>query len=66
MNSHAKQMPARFPVGTKLVIESHKTRDGQSVYARHLEFPDGTFFPLPSRAPQARTSKARSPRGRRH
>ena len=66
MNSHARQMPTRFPVGTKLVIESHKMRDGQFVYARHLEFPDGTFFPLPSRSPQAPAGKARGLRGRRH
>lgn len=49
MNSHASQMPTRFPAGTKLVIESHRMRDGRQVFSRHLEFPNGTFFPLSSR-----------------
>lgn len=66
MKSHASQMPSRFPVGTKLVIESHRTRDGQPVYARHLEFPNGTFFPLPSRSPRQPASKARGRHGHRH
>jgi hypothetical protein len=59
MNSQANRLPARFPVGTKFVIESRRSRDGQQVYARHLEFPDGTFFPLPSRLPAKAVGKAR-------
>jgi hypothetical protein len=66
MNSQAKRLPDRFPVGTKFVIESRRVRDGQQVYARHLEFPDGTTFPLPSRAPRKAGAKAaRQARGRR-
>ncbi|HZQ12825.1 MAG TPA: hypothetical protein VFB31_08460 [Pseudolabrys sp.] len=38
------KLPSRFPVGTKFVIEGK----GQ-IYSRYLEFPDGSFFPLPSR-----------------
>jgi hypothetical protein len=46
----SSRLPSRFPVGTKFVIESRPARAGQpQVYSRHLEFPDGTFFPLPSR-----------------
>jgi hypothetical protein len=44
----ANRLPSRFPVGTKFVIESHRGKEGP-VYSRFLEFPDGTFFPLPSR-----------------
>jgi hypothetical protein len=66
MKSHASHMPTRFPVGTKLVIESHRTRDGQPVYARHLEFPDGTLFPLPSRSPRKPANRAQSRRARSH
>jgi hypothetical protein len=62
MKPHANRLPARFAVGTKLVIESHRARDGRRVYARHLEFPNGTFFPLPSRPPRKLVSKARNPR----
>jgi len=39
-----QKLPSRFPVGTKFVIEGK----GQ-VYRRHIEFPDGTFVPLPAR-----------------
>jgi hypothetical protein len=50
MPSHANQLPARFPVGTKLVIESRPARNGgPAIYARHVELPDGRSFSLPSR-----------------
>jgi hypothetical protein len=65
MTSQANKLPARFPIGTKLVIESRRARDGQQVYARHLEFPDGTFFPLPSRASRKTGKTHRQRRGRR-
>ncbi len=42
------KLPSRFPIGTKFVIESCRGSKGQ-LYSRHLEFPDGTFFPLPAR-----------------
>jgi hypothetical protein len=53
----ANRLPSRFPVGTKFVIESHPSREGP-MFSRFLEFPDGTFLPLPSR-------KLRKPAGRR-
>ncbi len=44
------RLPSRFPVGTKFVIEGKRGREGQvQVFSRYLEFPDGTFFPLPVR-----------------
>jgi len=57
------RLPNRFPVGTKFVIEGKRGGEGQvQVSSRYLEFPDGTFFPLPIR-PAKR--KAPPPRGRR-
>jgi hypothetical protein len=60
------RLPSRFPVGTKFVIEGKRGGEGQvQVFSRYLEFPDGTFFPLPVRpssAPngrRARRSRAR-------
>ncbi len=66
------RLPSRFPVGTKFVIEGRRGGEGQSgdevqVFSRYLEFPDGTFFPLPSpsgaaqigRQPAGRASRAR-------
>lgn len=59
MNYTATRLPSRFPVGTKFVIESRPTRAGQPPdYSRHLEFPDGTYLPLPSRTPK-RSPKVR-------
>ncbi len=64
----AQKLPNRFPVGTKFVIEG-KGR----VYSRHIEFPDGTFMPLPAqqvpaalkpRAPISRRQGARRRRNR--
>jgi hypothetical protein len=56
------RLPSRFPVGTKFVIEGKRGGEGQvQVFSRYLEFPDGTFFPLPVR-PSKRTS---APTGRR-
>ena len=45
----SSRLPSRFPVGTKFIIEGRRGGEGQvQVYSRYLEFPDGTFFPLPS------------------
>ncbi len=56
------RLPKHFPDGTKFVIESHPVRAGQrQVFSRYLEFPDGTFFPLPSRAPRNLAGKLRQP-----
>jgi len=62
MNYTSNRLPNRFPVGTKFVIESRPVRAGQpQVFSRHLEFPDGTFFPLPSRTQRKPLQKARRP-----
>lgn len=52
MAYRSTRLPSRFPVGTKFVIESRRSGEGQ-VYSRHLEFPDGTLLPLPSRTAPA-------------
>jgi hypothetical protein len=58
----SSRLPSRFPVGTKFVIEGKRGREGQvQVFSRYLEFPDGTFFPLPV-SPLKRKS---APAGRR-
>jgi hypothetical protein len=65
------RLPSRFPVGTKFVIEGKRGGEGQvQVFSRYLEFPDGTFFPLPARPPKResppagrRTRRSRSSRG---
>ena len=54
------RLPSRFPVGTKFVIEGRPGKEGQ-VYSRYLEFPDGTFMPLPSRPPRAPPSLTHDP-----
>ncbi|MBV9348981.1 MAG: hypothetical protein JOZ70_01275 [Pseudolabrys sp.] len=41
------RLPAKFPVGTKFVIESHGSGQ-RRVFSRHIEMPDGTFVKLPS------------------
>ena len=60
MASRSARLPDRFPVGTKLVIEG---RSGGPV-SRYLEFPDGTFCPLPARPPvrKARAAQRRTAR----
>jgi hypothetical protein len=52
----ASRLPHRFPVGTKFVIEARPRGEGEvQVFSRHLEFPDGTFLPLPA-SPRQRKS----------
>jgi len=64
------RLPSRFPVGTKFVIEGKHGGEGQvQVYSRYLEFPDGTFFPLPARPVQRKSGasrRSRRSRTRRH
>jgi hypothetical protein len=68
------RLPSRFPVGTKFVIEGRRGGEGQSgdqvqVYSRYLEFPDGTFFPLPAHPAQRKsgaTRRSRKAQSRRH
>ena len=58
------RLPSRFPVGTKFVIEGKRGGEGQvQVFSRYLEFPDGTFFPLPVRPAKRKAPPAQ--RGRR-
>jgi hypothetical protein len=63
----SQKLPSRFPVGTKFVVEG-KGR----IFTRHLEFPDGTRFPLPSHPipaelkPKAPISRRQSARRRRN
>ena len=58
----SSRLPSRFPVGTKFVIEGKRGGEGQvQVFSRYLEFPDGTFFPLPVRPPKRKSA----PTGRR-
>lgn len=70
MASSSSRLPSRFPVGTKFVIEGRSGGEGQvQVYSRYLEFPDGTFFPLPAHPVQRKSGisrRARKPRSRRH
>lgn len=46
MASSINRLPARFPVGTKFVIEARPCGRGQ-IYTRHVEFPDGRLVRLP-------------------
>jgi hypothetical protein len=65
MSFSSSRLPSRFPVGTKFIIEGRPARDGQvQVFSRYLEFPDGTFFPLPSRTARkpARSRRNQHPR----
>jgi hypothetical protein len=72
--AYSNKLPSRFPVGTKFVIESRRGgKDQGQVYSRYLEFPDGTFFPLPAwpvpaglkpKAPISRRQTARRRRNR--
>lgn len=64
MAYRSKRLPSRFPVGTKFVIESRRSDDGQ-IYSRYLEFPDGTQFPLPARPALAQRKSTLAPRRRR-
>jgi hypothetical protein len=65
--AYSNKLPSRFPVGTKFVIEGKG-----KTYNRYLEFPDGTFFPLPARPvpaelkPKAPISRRQSARRRRN
>jgi hypothetical protein len=52
--AYSNKLPKRFPVGTKFVIEGKG-----KTYSRYLEFPDGTFFPLPARPVQRKSGITR-------
>jgi hypothetical protein len=65
----SSRLPSRFPVGTKFVIEGRRGGEGQvQVFNRYLEFPDGTFFPLPTRPVNRKsgaTRRSKKPHSRR-
>ena len=64
MASVSARLPAKFPVGTKFVIESRRAGERQ-VFSRHLEMPDGTRLNLPSWSTKRQPSASRRSRGRR-
>jgi hypothetical protein len=70
MAYRTSRLPSRFPVGTKFVIEGKRGGEGQvQVFSRYLEFPDGTFFPLPAHPVQRKSGTTRrsgKAHGRRH
>jgi hypothetical protein len=46
MSSQAVDLPSRFPVGTRYVIEGRAGR----IQSRYLEFPDGRRIDMPADA----------------
>jgi hypothetical protein len=59
----SNRLPSRFPVGTKFVIEGRRGNEGQvQVFSRYLEFPDGTFFSLPTHPVQRKSGISRRSR----
>lgn len=52
MKSSPSQLPSRFPVGTRYVVEgSRALQGGLRVRSRYLEFPDGKHLDLPVHNP---------------
>ena len=70
MAYRSRRLPSRFPVGTKFVIEGRRGNEGQvQILSRYLEFPDGTFVPLPTHPVQRKSGASRRSRkspSRRH
>ena len=57
MRSRLSQLPSRFPVGTRYVVEgSRGSQGGLRVRSRYLEFPDGKHLDLPVHNPDRRRS----------
>jgi hypothetical protein len=57
MKSSTSQLPSRFPVGTRYVVEgSRGSQGGLRVRSRYLEFPDGKHLDLLVRNPDRRRS----------
>jgi len=67
MRSRSSQLPTRFPVGTRYVVEgSRLLRGGLRVRSRYLEFPDGRHLDLPVHSPdRARSGRRTAGRPRR-
>jgi hypothetical protein len=60
MAYRSSRLPSRFPVGTKFVIEGRRGGEGQvQVSSRYIEFPDGTFVPLPTHPVQRKSGTSR-------
>jgi hypothetical protein len=61
-------LPSRFPVGTRYVVEGEDGKDGVlRITARYLIYPDGTRVDLmvgKTRRPAHRTGRARAQHGR--
>ncbi len=55
VNSPARRLPSRFPVGTRYVVEGRAGR----IHLRYLEFPDGRQVELPSDLAERSGSRAR-------
>jgi len=48
MSSQSDRLPARFPVGTRYVVEGRGGARGRlRIRSRYLEFPDGKHVELP-------------------
>jgi len=69
MDRLARQLPERFPVGTRYVVEGSGGSNGRlHIRLRYLEFPDGRQIALPlpgrdrSRSRQGRHSKNGTPK----
>ena len=66
MASSLSRLRRRFPVGTKFVIEGRQGGEGQmQIFSRYLEFPDGTFLPLPAGPAKRKSAPASRRRARR-
>jgi hypothetical protein len=69
MSLFADDLPSRFPVGTRYVVEGHGGAQGTlRIHLRYLEFPDGRQVKLPTdvahRTRSHRRQGARRARGR--
>jgi len=53
----AANLPSRFPVGTRFVIEGK----GGRIHKRYVEFPDGRQVALPLETPPRTSSRRRRP-----
>jgi hypothetical protein len=52
------RLPARFPIGTKFVIEGRPGGEGKlQIFSRFIEFPDGTKLRLPKRPAALKVSQ---------
>ncbi len=61
MRSRSSELPTRFPVGTRYVVEgSRLLQGGLRVRSRFLEFPDGRHLDLPVHNPDRALSGRRA------